>query len=84
MPTAPLQTTLLLDNMLVPLYVYSLAQPHLSTSARPRLSVPTALLLLAQVFTVLSHPPLLAALASELLKVDSSPSLCAITPGMEG
>lgn len=55
----------------MPLYLYSLASPQQIHSARDRLSHTTALLLLAQVFSIIAHPYLLATLANELLKVRS-------------
>eukprot|EP01134_Creolimax_fragrantissima_P007009 CFRG7009T1 len=61
----------LLDNMLVPLYVYSLRpEPMTSTIAKtPRIAMVTALVLLAHIFSVFGHSYLLNGLAAEVLKV---------------
>ncbi|XP_045102121.1 protein CLEC16A homolog isoform X2 [Portunus trituberculatus] len=61
----------LLNRLLVPLLVYSL-NPRQEKDDRPRISSVVALFLLAQVFLIVSHAPLVRALAKIIFHGDNS------------
>lgn len=61
----------LLNRLLVPLLVYSL-NPQLEKDDRPRVSSVVSLFLLAQVFLIVSHVPLVRALAKIIFHGDNS------------
>ncbi|XP_071535234.1 protein CLEC16A homolog isoform X2 [Panulirus ornatus] len=61
----------LLNRLLVPLLVYSLS-PHQDKDDRPRISSVVSLFLLAQVFLIVSHAPLVRALAKIIFHGDNS------------
>ncbi|XP_012283658.1 protein CLEC16A homolog isoform X2 [Orussus abietinus] len=65
----------LLHKLLVPLYVYSLTKhnnlPCQIQEERKHVSIVVALFLLSQVFLIVSHRPLVHALAAIILKTDS-------------
>lgn len=61
----------LLNRLLVPLLVYSL-NPRQEKDDRPRVSSVVSLFLLAQVFLIVSHAPLVRALAKIIFHADNS------------
>ncbi|XP_064087080.1 protein CLEC16A homolog isoform X4 [Macrobrachium nipponense] len=61
----------LLNRLLVPLLVYSLNPQH-EKDERPRVSSVVSLFLLAQVFLIVSHVPLVRALAKIIFHADNS------------